>query len=108
MRPGAAAATARFAPGSGMRSTGGGGGASAGSETPWADVQFSKSEVWNILPARVRAYSEAPSGEYQTVCAGPVAGEANPSSMDGLPTLRHSTGGVCAARIPAANDAAKR
>src|ERR1019366_3737289 len=110
-----AAARASFAPGSGKRSTAGGG-VSAGSEAPWAGVQLSKSMVSNTRPARVRAYSRAPSGEYQTVCTGPafagpvqtvwyspdgeyqtvctgpVAGEANPTSIDGLPTRRHSTG----------------
>ena len=32
---------------------------------------------------------------------GPVAGDASPTSIAGLPTRRHSTGAVCAARMPA-------
>src|SRR5580658_3635527 len=92
---------ASFAAGSGVRSTAGVG-VSAGSEAPWVGVQRSKSVVSNAIPVRGRAYSRAPSGEYHTVSTGPVAGAANPTFIAGLPTRRHSTGAVCAARIPAA------
>src|SRR5258708_24028053 len=77
--------------------------------------QVSKSTVSKVRPDRVRAYSVAPSLEYQTRSTGPVAADGSASSIALLPMCRQSNCqsnrgpevGVCASASSPAEAAAR-